>query len=781
MSEEKDKHTDIETLFTAKTFTFLNTQSDILKADSTRPEFASNDVEASRIILPTSSTHDIDQKHSTINEKNHFDFFNGSFAELITAAISEAGGTVTLTIGRSGGGVLTGRFVSGYFELPDNSTIALTVGSDTSAQVNYIYILESAPTTLVKSTVDWPWTEDHIKITKILCPSATFVQNNGVYSFHLWNDENANTIFQGHEDHITDRLRAMGPLWDEGVTGNGTQGYLTPTSQNVELISTAGEVYQMHRHAIPAFTTAGTDKVLVKNWSGTAYKAITNLYDIIADSGGNAIGATKWFKIVLWGVANLGTSSFHPMIINLPSSFYNTQTACENDADDTIDTTIPDDFRGTGYLIASIVIQRADTWVIGSTKDLRGQTAATIGGGGSRYTNLEAIAAVEAAGLALASSKVITSANEDLIFLFGRAGFNSINTDRMTLAHRDMNNDTDYAISQNAVGDTFINAKTGRKVWFLINGITGIMTYSASGLQMGLANARINEFSTDGTLGGDSDVAVPTEKAVKTYADTKVTGAGAIAALEGNANVFTLLQKMSATNGGGDVVAFQPNNTSSVAGSSTSVRFTVAGGDAFIKAIRTANNNGMDLSFQLDEPSAGTLTERMRMTEAGDVGIGMVPTVLLELALDEGQKPSTNTWTITPCGRDFKKDIENYTLGLATLMNIRPRQFKYEHVYDLEKTHDMEKTHVGIIAEEMELVVPSTIGMGKRNYNFRQVDTGEVDEKTKEPILKEEYDTVDAYTYNSHDLTYIMINAIKELKQENDDMRERLIKLEGVK
>ena len=134
-------------------------------------------------------------------------------------------------------------------------------------------------------------------------------------------------------------------------------------------------------------------------------------------------------------------------------------------------------------------------------------------------TAAEAIAAVEAAGLALASTKVITSADEDLIFLFGRAGFNSINTDRMTLAHRDMNNDTDYAISQNAVGDTFINAKTGKTVWFLINGITGIMTYNASGLQMGLANARITEFSTDGTMAGNSDVAVPTEKALKTYVD----------------------------------------------------------------------------------------------------------------------------------------------------------------------------------------------------------------------------------------------------------------------
>ncbi|KKK69522.1 hypothetical protein LCGC14_2933220, partial [marine sediment metagenome] len=142
-----------------------------------------------------------------------------------------------------------------------------------------------------------------------------------------------------------------------------------------------------------------------------AFKAITNLYDIIADSGGNAIGATKWFKIVIWGVANLGSSSFHPMMINLPSGFYNTQTACENDANDTIDTTIPDDFRGTGYLIASIVIQRATTWVIGSTKDLRGQTAATIGGGGSRYTDTEAIAAVEGESTLVLSGTVTNPAS----------------------------------------------------------------------------------------------------------------------------------------------------------------------------------------------------------------------------------------------------------------------------------------------------------------------------------------------------------------------------------
>jgi hypothetical protein len=45
-------------------------------------------------------------------------------------------------------------------------------------------------------------------------------------------------------------------------------------------------------------------------------------------------------------------------------------------------------------------------------------------------------------------------------------------------------------------------------------------TFDANGLSL-KSGASVNEFSTDGTLAGDSDDAVPTEKAVKTYADTK--------------------------------------------------------------------------------------------------------------------------------------------------------------------------------------------------------------------------------------------------------------------
>jgi len=49
---------------------------------------------------------------------------------------------------------------------------------------------------------------------------------------------------------------------------------------------------------------------------------------------------------------------------------------------------------------------------------------------------------------------------------------------------------------------------------------------------VGATGAEINEFSTDGTLAGNSDIAVPTEKAVKTYVDTAVVGGATIKGVE---------------------------------------------------------------------------------------------------------------------------------------------------------------------------------------------------------------------------------------------------------
>jgi hypothetical protein len=66
-----------------------------------------------------------------------------------------------------------------------------------------------------------------------------------------------------------------------------------------------------------------------------------------------------------------------------------------------------------------------------------------------------------------------------------------------------------------ATGSATLNASA-----FNLSGLTELRLGSLGG-QIGVA---INEFSADGTLSGNSDSAVPTEKAVKTYVDGQVGG-----------------------------------------------------------------------------------------------------------------------------------------------------------------------------------------------------------------------------------------------------------------
>jgi hypothetical protein len=67
-----------------------------------------------------------------------------------------------------------------------------------------------------------------------------------------------------------------------------------------------------------------------------------------------------------------------------------------------------------------------------------------------------------------------------------------------------------------ATGSATLNASA-----FNLSGLTELRLGSLGG-QIGVA---INEFSNDGTLSGNSDTAVPTEQAVKTYVDTAVVSA----------------------------------------------------------------------------------------------------------------------------------------------------------------------------------------------------------------------------------------------------------------
>ena len=82
---------------------------------------------------------------------------------------------------------------------------------------------------------------------------------------------------------------------------------------------------------------------------------------------------------------------------------------------------------------------------------------------------------------------------------------------------------SDTFIYHRGTGGFYLQATEAASIFFLTDSTTRGY-FSGTGLFTLSAGTGINEFSTDGTLAGDSDDAVPTEKAVKTYVDA-ATGA----------------------------------------------------------------------------------------------------------------------------------------------------------------------------------------------------------------------------------------------------------------
>jgi hypothetical protein len=82
------------------------------------------------------------------------------------------------------------------------------------------------------------------------------------------------------------------------------------------------------------------------------------------------------------------------------------------------------------------------------------------------------------------------------------------------------------------VGDYFkVEQATGRATLSSEEfDLAGLNELQLGSITAGKQGATINEFSTDGTFADNSDAAVPTEKAVKTYVDGKVAGSSAIIA-----------------------------------------------------------------------------------------------------------------------------------------------------------------------------------------------------------------------------------------------------------
>jgi len=338
---------------------------------------------------------------NTKNVGDYFDFYNGSFLESFDALVTSDGATVTMTLTNAcdGASDLTTRFSSGDATLPTSGseTIALTAGTNASPQSNYIYILQTDPSTLVKSTSGFPTTVEHIKVSYFFVPSAAYVASDGTYINQNWNDHAEDCNQQGHMPHTGEVIRYGTGYWS-GLDENGIdQAPVTSYFDYVGAMesyfkSAAGVTYQFHRHALPAFDSrVGSGDIHVVNYSGDNYHGIHNLADIQGDSASSTL-SNKYFNVFFFAVGNKG-GEYSPLMAQLPSGSYVSQTSAENDVDGFDNLTMPREFiheSTTGVPIARLTLRWSgglSTLTHISTKDCRGGLCGTgaSGTGGSQH------------------------------------------------------------------------------------------------------------------------------------------------------------------------------------------------------------------------------------------------------------------------------------------------------------------------------------------------------------------------------------------------------------
>ncbi|MCT4582660.1 MAG: tail fiber domain-containing protein [Flavobacteriales bacterium] len=144
---------------------------------------------------------------------------------------------------------------------------------------------------------------------------------------------------------------------------------------------------------------------------------------------------------------------------------------------------------------------------------------------------------------------------------------------------------------------------------------------------------------------------------------------------------------------------------------------------------------------------------------AASVGGGVTGTAATWSISNAGvaAKPGGGAWAATS-DRRTKKEIVEFTDGLNVLNQINPVTFMYNGLYN---TPNDNKKYVGIIAQDVKKVAPYMIG----SYQAPKYE----DSDHLEEILN-----YDGGTY----MLYVLVNSVKELKKENELLKEKLEQLE---
>ncbi len=321
---------------------------------------------------------------------------NGTTVEEVDITLINSAGQIYCEICQAGGGDLTVQDNEKHWTLNCTTSSgtggkarsnALTAGTATSPRVNYIYLKVVAGVVTFQSSITKPlgafsW------IAKTVVPDAVTFTTTGAYTLEDWTDPLSLQNTQGALSLEREKIRQLGATYSTGVNQSLTVTTNAGVPDNLVFNTTSGEVYQFLSKTFPAF--AGSPTLYVVNDPIAEYSTITDLNQITVDSQ-NVSLSNRDYNLVVWGAINNKTSECK-LFVNLPNDSYNNTTQCLQDVENTINSSIPAQFKGVGFLIARLAISHST--VSGGTynlltgsrvnlgiEDLRGVQPSTSGGG----------------------------------------------------------------------------------------------------------------------------------------------------------------------------------------------------------------------------------------------------------------------------------------------------------------------------------------------------------------------------------------------------------------
>lgn len=239
--------------------------------------------------------------------------------------------------------------------------IALTPGTASNPQKGWVTVIRSNDVAILQNSAARPTGEFAYVYDYILPDTNTFVALGRPYGSQRHSDAKS-WDGRGAVARNSGRLRLLHAQYESGIAQTVTITANGGAVDDVEFVSTAGEVSQLNIQDFPEWSII-TNGIMVVNHPATNYLVVTNLSALLVDANNVSLSGRR-FNFVIWGAINKATSECQ-MYLNLPLGSYGSDSEAVADPDGSSVTSIPKDFRGKGFLIARVSLRH--TVVSGGT------------------------------------------------------------------------------------------------------------------------------------------------------------------------------------------------------------------------------------------------------------------------------------------------------------------------------------------------------------------------------------------------------------------------------